>query len=110
MASPVLTLCLQEAKRASGATFTMEFGFRAMNKESAAKDRISICQSLNLAKVQKRMQRESRNFDDPVGISSEHEIIVTENECSGATPVDVSALEEPQRDADRGRLKNYRNC
>ena len=51
------------------------------------------------------MQRETRNFDDPVGISSEHEIIVTENECSGATPVDVSALEEPKRDPDRASLK-----
>ena len=56
------------------------------------------------------MQREPRNFDDPVGISCEHEIIVTENECSGATPVDVSALDKAQLASDRIRLKNYINC
>ena len=39
----VLTLCLQEAKRASGATFIVKFGFRAKKNESAAKDLISIC-------------------------------------------------------------------
>ena len=49
MASPVLTLCLHEAKRASGATFIMKFRFRAKKNKRVAKNRISICQSLNLS-------------------------------------------------------------
>ena len=53
MASTVPTLCLQEAKQAPGATFLMKFGFLAKRKERAAKDRLSIYQSVNLAESAK---------------------------------------------------------
>ena len=53
------------------------------------------------------MQRESGNFDDQGGISSEHEKIVTENRCSRATPVDVSALDKGKRELDPIGGKNY---
>ena len=65
MASSVLTLCLQEAKRASGATFIVKYGFRAMNKESAAKDLISICQSVNLAESAKTHATRNSKFRRP---------------------------------------------
>ena len=65
MASPVLTLCLQEAKRASGATFIVKFWFRAKKKESAAKDLISICQLVNLAESAKMHATQKSKFRRP---------------------------------------------
>ena len=65
MASTVPTLCLQEAKRASRATFIVKFGFRAMKKESAAKDRVSICQSVNLAESAKMHATRNSKFRRP---------------------------------------------
>ena len=65
MASPVLTRCLQEAKRASGATFIMKFWFQAKKKESAAKNLISICQSVNLAESAKMHATQKSEFRRP---------------------------------------------
>ena len=42
-----------------------------------------------------KLQEWSLDFDDPVSISSEHEKIVKENECSGTRFLDVSALDQP---------------
>ena len=55
----------QEAKRASGATFIMKIGFRAKRKERAAKDRISIYQSVSLAESAKTHATRTSKFRRP---------------------------------------------
>ena len=48
------------------------------------------------------MHRQSWNFDDQVGISSEHENIATEKNGPNVTPVVVSALQKAQQELDEG--------
>ena len=107
MASPVLTLGPQEAKKAPGATFIMEIGFRAKKKKRAAKDRISTTQSVSLAESAKRHATRKSKFRRPSRYLLRTEKIATENKCSNATPVDVSALQGTQRESDPATRKNY---
>ena len=65
MASPVLTPWPQEAKRASGATFIMKYWFRAKQIKRAAKGRLSICQSVSLAKRAKMHASQKSEFRRP---------------------------------------------
>ena len=67
MASPVLALGPQEAKKAPGATFVMKVGFRAKKNGRAAKDLISIYHLVNLAERAKTHATRKLKFRRPRG-------------------------------------------
>ena len=50
-------------------------------------------------KAKKREEADEANFDDQVGISSRGENSRIDESGSGATPVDVSARDNPQRES-----------
>ena len=62
----------------------------------------------NRRTVENNEVADEANFDDLVGIFDGSENSRIKFGCSGATPVDVSALDMPQRNSHPVTRKNYR--